>query len=257
MINRQKPSPHSTPGIVPARLSPQLVSALLAMALMAVAGQPLLAQPLREKPGDYMGRTIANVMSYRGATWLERESRPSEEDTDLLFELLPIEEGQVVVDLGCGSGYFARRMAKPVGKSGRVLCVDIQPQMLEIARQLAERDGIDNMTTILSEEDDPKLPAGEVDLILLVDVYHEMSKPEPMLEKMRLALSPGGVIALVEFRLEGTTASHIKLDHRMSVEQVEREWLPAGFELIRLEQSLPTQHLFLFRAARTGDGQSD
>ncbi len=222
-----------------------LVAAVSGMAGAAVLSPAVLAQ----ETGTYEGRDIAQVMSYRGAPWLERETRQSEEDTDALHELLPIEPGDTVVDLGCGSGFHARRMAGAVGSDGIAFCVDIQPEMLEIARKLAESDGIDNLSTILSTETDPKLPEGEVDLILLVDVYHEIAQPEAMLQEMRKALAPDGVVALVEFRLEGDTAGHIKLDHRMSIEQVMREWLPAGFELIERIDSLPTQHLFLFGRA--------
>lgn len=219
---------------------------LLALVLLTTSLASAQQEP--EDPGSYMGRDIAHVMSFQGAPWLEREERPQEEDTDQLMSLLPIEPGDTVVDLGCGSGYFARRMSSLVGPEGNVLCVDIQPEMLQIARTLAKQNDIRNLSTVLSTPDDPKLPEGEIDLILLVDVYHEMTDPASMLAHMREALSPTGVVALVEFRLEGETASHIKIEHRMSVEQVEKEWLSAGYELVKLHESLPTQHLFLFRA---------
>jgi SAM-dependent methyltransferase len=195
---------------------------------------------------EYMGRPIAEVMTYHGAPWLERPDREQEEDTARLLALLPIEPGDRVADLGCGSGYFARRMATRVGAGGAVLCVDIQPEMLAIARRLAGQEGVANLETVLSEVADPKLDPGSIDLILLVDVYHELSDPAAMLAKMHEALAPGGRVALVEYRLEGSSAGHIKLDHRMSVEQVRREWEPAGFELVELIEELPTQHLFLF-----------
>lgn len=203
-----------------------------------------------DEPGVYKGRKIADVMSYRGAGWLERASRLEEENPDALIAALPIERGMLVVDIGCGSGYYARRMAAEVGPEGSVLCNDIQPEMLRIASELAAREGIENIGMVLGAEDDPNLPEGEVDLMLIVDVYHEFSRPEPMLHAMRKALAPDGVIALVEFRLEGRSAAHIKLDHRMSIEQVMKEWIPAGYELVERIDSLPTQHLFLFRAAR-------
>ena len=228
----------------------RLTAGVAATVLAAVAASfaPAAAQPAGE--GDvYEGRKIAEVMSYRGAGWLERATRIEEEHPDDLMAALPIEKGMLVVDIGCGSGYYARRMAAAVGPEGSVLCNDIQPEMLRIATQLAERDGVTNVSTVLGLEDDPRLPEGEVDLMLLVDVYHEFSQPEPMLHAMREALAPGGVIALAEFRLEGRSAAHIKIDHRMSIEQVMKEWLPAGYELASRIDSLPTQHLFLFRAA--------
>ena len=219
------------------------------VAVLASGFVPAAAQNA-DDPGVYKGRKIADVMSFRGTVWLERASRIEEEDPDALMAALPIEEGMLVADIGCGSGYHARRLAVEVGPEGSVLCNDIQPQMLRIASELAAREGITNISTVLGAEDDPNLPEGEVDLMLLVDVYHEFSRPEPMLHAMREALAPDGVIALVEFRLEGRSAAHIKLDHRMSIEQVMKEWIPAGYELVERIDSLPTQHLFLFRAAR-------
>lgn len=221
---------------------------------LSSASAALLAQPDRDPNGpSYAGRPIAEVMGYQGAPWLEREGRETEERTDLLLELLPLEPGDLAVDLGCGSGYFARRMAARVGEAGRVLCVDIQPQMLEIARRLAQSEGIENIEYVLADEDDPHLPDGEVDLILLVDVYHELREPGTLLERMRRALRPTGIAALAEYRAEGDSARHIKVAHRMSVAQVKKEWEPAGFELAELIEELPTQHLFFFRARRASD----
>lgn len=223
--------------------------AVVLLAALAILPPPAAAQT-GDEPGTYKGRKIADVMSFRGAGWLERATRIEEENPDALIAALPIEKGMLVVDIGCGSGYHARRLAAAVGPEGTVLCNDIQPQMLRMASLLAAREGITNISTVLGTEDDPKLPKGEVDLMLIVDVYHEFSQPEPMLHSMREALAPDGVIALVEFRLEGRSAAHIKLDHRMSIEQVMKEWIPAGYELVERIDSLPTQHLFLFRAAR-------
>ena len=135
--------------------------------------------------------------------------------------------------------------------TGKVYGVDIQPEMLRMLEEGARQQGITNIVAVQSEPDDPKLPAGSIDWILLVDVYHELQNPEPMLRKMRDALSPTGRVALVEFRLEGDTAAHIRTEHRMSVEQVLLEWKPAGFELVELWEEMPTQHVFVFKKAET------
>ncbi len=217
----------------------------LLLALLAAAPAAAQAKPNEE----FKGRKIADVMSYRGAPWLERSTRIQEEDPDSMLAALPLSEGAVAVDMGCGSGYYARRLSEAVGSTGKVLCVDIQPEMLEIATQLANRNGASNIEMVLGTVTDPKLPEGSVDLILLVDVYHEFSHPEEMLEAMRKALKPSGIAALVEYRLEGDTAAFIKVDHRMSKKQVMKEWVPAGFELVERVDSLPSQHLFLFRRA--------
>ena len=225
---------------------------VVAVALALAAALAPLAAAVAQAPGEpgvFKGRKIAEVMSYRGAPWLERATRIEEEHPDELMAALPVEAGMLVVDIGCGSGYYARRLAAAVGPEGSVLCNDIQPEMLRIATELAADAGVANMSTVLGTESDARLPEGEVDLMLLVDVYHEFSEPQAMLQSMRAALAPDGVIALAEFRLEGRSARHIKLEHRMSIEQVMKEWLPAGYELVERVDSLPTQHLFLFRAA--------
>lgn len=222
--------------------------ALLSALLAATAAS---AQP--EEPLVYKGRKVAGVMSYRGAPWLERDGRAEEENSEALLAKLALQPGQKVADIGCGSGYYSRRMAKAVAPEGTVYAVDIQPEMLLILQQLAAREEITNIAPIHGRVDDPLLPSGEIDWILLVDVYHEMQDPAAMLAHLRDALAPEGRVALLEFRLEGESARHIKLEHRMSVEQVRAEWEPAGFELVELWEELPTQHLFIFRAAPNGD----
>lgn len=202
---------------------------------------PGLAAPRHE------GRPIADVMGWQGHTWLERESREAEEDPSKLIELLQVKPGQTVLDLGCGSGYHARRLAAEVGPRGTVYCVDLQPEMLVIAEQRAKQAGITNLRFVQGAVDRIPLPDRSVDLVLLVDVYHEFSKPAEMLADLHRVLTPKGQAALVEFRLEGESASHIKVDHRMAKDQVEREWTKAGFAVARFEDALPTQHLFLFR----------
>ncbi len=219
-----------------ASLSFALFVPLVASLLVACGG-------CAERPAPH--RQPAQV--FTGAEWLERESREAEERPDELLEILGLKDGDRVADVGCGTGYFARRMAGRVAPRGVVYAEDIQPEMLERVRMRAAEDGISNIRTILGTETDPKLPAGGIDLILLVDVYHEFQKPKQMLAHLAKALAPGGRVALVEYRLEGDTALNINLEHRMSVEQVLAEWLFAGFELAERIESLSTQHLFVFR----------
>ena len=194
-------------------------------------------------------RAPADFMSFQGAGWLERAERVDEERPDLVLDAMELEPGDVVADVGCGSGYYARRVAGRVAPGGRVYCVDIQPEMLDIMRELADRDGVTGIVPVLSESDDLKLPAGSVDWIVLADVYHEMSDYEAMLAGMRAALAPGGRVALLEYRIEDGTGDNLKSDHAMSVRQVLAEWLPAGFALVDLHEFLPGQHLFILKAA--------
>ena len=232
----------------PSTLARRRDAAILLAILVLAAGSAAAAQePEVEGPPVYKGRRVANVMSYAGAPWLERADREEEEAPSKLLAKLALQPGQNVADVGCGSGFYTRRMAPLIGPEGKVYAVDIQPEMLRMLEESARKENITNIVSILGDPDDPKLPAGAIDWILLVDVYHELQNPEPVLAKMREALSPDGRVALVEFRLEGESAAHIRTEHRMSVEQVRAEWEPAGFELVEVWEEMPTQHVFFFK----------
>ena len=191
-------------------------------------------------------RVPAVFMTYLGAEWLERADREFEEQPQGVLEVMALEPGDVVADVGCGSGYYARQMAPLVQPGGTVYCEDIQPEMLEIMQGLAADEQVIGVQTILGTPVDPRLPAAQVDWVLITDVYHEMSDPEPMLAGIRRSLSPGGRVALLEYRVEDGTGDRIKADHRMSVRQVLLEWKAAGFALAELHDWLPSQHLFVF-----------
>jgi precorrin-6B methylase 2 len=167
-------------------------------------------------------------MSWEKASWLERDGRAETEKPEIVIAAMDLREGMTVAEIGAGTGFFTRRLARAVGPTGKVLAEEIQPQMLDLLKQNAAKEGIGNITTILGTETDPRLPPHGVDRLLLVDVYHEFQKPEPMLAKLRESLAPGGTVTLVEYRLEGDTAAHINIKHRMSVEQVLAEWNAAG-----------------------------
>jgi predicted methyltransferase len=192
-------------------------------------------------------RTPAGVMSFRGAEWLERPQRLTEEMPGEVIEVMRLAPGDVVADLGAGSGYFSRRMAPRVTPGGTVFAVDVQPEMLEMLVESAEADGLTGIVPVLGEADDPKLPAGAIDWVLMVDVYHELANPTAMLARIREALAPTGRVALVEYRAEDGSGDHIRAEHRMSVRQVLAEWEAAGFRLVELHEFLPSQHLFVLR----------
>jgi ubiquinone/menaquinone biosynthesis C-methylase UbiE len=197
----------------------------------------------------YLDREIAWVMSYHGAAWLERPERVKEERTDKLLKLLPLKPGMTVVDMGAGSGYHSFPMAKKVGPKGKVIAVDIQKEMIDIIKKRAKVLDVANVETVLSTVDDPKLKPGTVDLILMVDVYHEFSHPFEMNKKMVEALKPGGVLAFVEFRLEDPNVP-IKLVHKMSEKQVIKEMKPHPLKHIKTHTTLPWQHLILFEKTK-------
>lgn len=195
-------------------------------------------------------RQPANVMSFERAAWLEREGRDQAEKPEVVLAAMELREGLTVAEIGAGTGFFTRRLARAVGPSGKVYAEDIQPEMLDLLKQYAAREGIANVIPVLGTETDPRLPGHGIDRILLVDVYHEFQKPEAMLARIRDSLAPGGTVTLVEYRLEGATAFHINVRHRMSVEQVLSEWNAAGFELANQIETLPAQHIFIFSTRR-------
>lgn len=194
----------------------------------------------------YMGREIAQTMHYLGAEWLTRESRDREEDCSTLLRALDVQPGQAVCDMGCGNGFYTLELAELVGDEGRVLAVDIQPEMLTLLRERAAEAGVENVEPILGTLVDPGLPRGEMDLILLVDVYHELSHPEHVLRALRESLKADGRIALVEFRLEDPQVP-IKLLHKMSKKQIVKEFPANGFKLVEEFDELPWQHLMFFQ----------
>jgi ubiquinone/menaquinone biosynthesis C-methylase UbiE len=220
------------------------------LCLVLLAGALAVGQGAVRGGAPRAERRPAPVMGVGGADWLEREGREAEQRPAEVIRTMGLADGAIVADLGCGTGFFARRMARAVGPRGRVYGVDIQPEMLDRMTRLLAQEGITNVVPVLGKADDPRLAPGSLDWILLVDVYHELQQPQPMLRKMREALKEEGRVALVEYRLEGDTAAHIRTEHRMSVEQVLSEWQPAGFRLVRRYEYLPTQHLFVFAKAR-------
>lgn len=226
---------------------------LLAVAVaVACLGAPVFAQPTRTAEAsaprgltEYKGRRIARTMHFAGAPWLIRENRENEERCSLMLSNLGVKPGMTVCDMGCGNGFYAVQLAKLVGPQGTVLAVDIQPEMLKLLRQRAAQADVKNIKPILGKLYDPKLPEGKVDLILLVDVYHEFSHPERMLKAMRESLSPQGVCALLEYREEDPNVP-IKPLHKMSKKQILKEWPTNGFKLVKEFDKLPWQHMMFF-----------
>ncbi|MBK7405479.1 MAG: DUF1080 domain-containing protein [Phycisphaerales bacterium] len=207
----------------------------------------------------YLGRRVAQTMHYSGAPWLLRESREREEGTRLMLEHLVehagLKAGVTVCDVGCGNGFYSLQLAKLVGAEGRVLGVDIQPEMLEMLKDRAKKAGVGNITPVLGSLDDPHLEAGSVDLALLVDVYHEFDHPEQMLARLRVSLAPGGRMVLAEFRAEDPDVP-IKPEHKMSKAQVLVEMEANGFRLADSFDGLPWQHLLTFEAAEEPVGDA-
>jgi len=194
------------------------------------------------------GRKIAPVMGVGGADWLERHDRESEEHPDEAIAALNLKPGMVVGDVGAGTGYMSLKMAKKVGPSGKVYSEDVQPEMLRMLRENASKAKVANVETVLGNETDPKLPAGQLDLILLVDVYHEFSQPQKMLRAMRDSLKPDGRLVLLEYRKEDPNVP-IRPEHKMSVQEVKTELEAEGFRMDQVIETLPRQHILILKKA--------
>ena len=194
----------------------------------------------------YMGREIAQVMGHQAADWLERPERESEEQPSLALPALKLKPGDAVADIGAGSGYYTRRLAKLVGEKGVVYAVDIQQEMLDLLTNKMAELKIHNVKAVLGNVKDPKLPRASVDLALLVDVYHEFDYPHEMIQAICTSLKPGGRIAFIEFRGEDQKVP-IKLLHKMTEAQVRKEMAVHPLEWVETSEVLPWQHIIIFR----------
>jgi ubiquinone/menaquinone biosynthesis C-methylase UbiE len=215
------------------------VPIILILLLLAQATHPLT------------GRQIAPVMSADGAGWLDRPEREAEEAPDQALDALGIRAGMVVADVGAGTGYMSLRMARRVGPTGKVYANDLQPEMLLKLHAKSQREKLSNVETVQGTESDPKLPPNTMDLVLLVDVYHEFSQPQAMLDKIRESLKPDGRLVLLEYRKEDPKVP-IRPEHKMSVAEVKTEVEAEGYKLDQVIEKLPRQHIIIFRKAAKG-----
>ncbi len=212
-----------------------------------------IAQPKYEqRPGDpngidkwYMGRQIAHVMSHYGIQWLERSERQEEEDTEQLMKNLGLKPGMWIADIGAGSGYHAVRMAKRIG-NGKVFAVDVEQEMIRYMDERFKKSKITNIKTVQGSEQDIPIEEGTMDIVLMVDVYHEFSYPFEMGRSLHRILKSDGRVYLVEFRAEDSSVP-IKAVHKMSESQAVKEMKAAGFELETNIDNLPWQHCLVFR----------
>jgi ubiquinone/menaquinone biosynthesis C-methylase UbiE len=192
------------------------------------------------------GRRIASVMSHKGAAWLDRAERESEEAPGKAIAALEIQPGQAVADIGAGSGYYSVRLARIVGERGRVYATDIQPEMLAIIKKKIDAEQLANVELVLATETDPRLPENGVDLALMVDVYHELVQPQTVLRALKRVLRKGGRLVLVEFRKESEWVP-IREEHKMSVREARLELEAEGYTFDRVIDVLPWQHILVFR----------
>ena len=235
-------------------LAPLFLAALLAPAPADEAPKP--PEPLYETRAEhdrngigkfFMGREIAHVMGHQAADWLERPEREAEERTDLLLESLAFRDGEVVADIGCGSGFISRKISKKIGAKGTVYGVEIQQEMLDLLMKRMAMFRIENVKPILGTITDPKLPPASCDTMIMVDVYHEFDFPYEMIRNMIAGLKKGGRIVFVEYRKEDPKVP-IKEVHKMSEAQVKKEMaVHPALEYAETIATLPRQHIIVFK----------
>jgi ubiquinone/menaquinone biosynthesis C-methylase UbiE len=219
-------------------------SLMLAIAPVWADDYTLKANPDRDGTGKvYMQREIAQVMGHQGAGWLERSTRVLEERPEKAIDLLGLKKTDTIADIGAGTGYFTFRIAHQVAK---VYAVDVQPEMLAMMAKRQSENGIDNIERILGEPQDPHLPEGTIDLVLMADAYHEFEFPREMMQGIVRGLKPGGRVAQLEYKTENPLVL-IKPLHKMTQGQVRRELESVGLEFVENRRGLPQQHLLIFR----------
>lgn len=210
--------------------------------VVAVSATLILAQGRH----PISGRRIADVMGHQGAAWLERPEREAEEAPTKAIAALKIQAGQMVADIGAGSGYYSVRLADAVGPRGRVFATDVQPEMLALIRNKLDAAPIGNIELVLGTETETGLPNASIDLAIMVDVYHELAQPQAFLRSVKRALKPDGRLVLIEFRKEDPRVP-IRDEHKMSVREAQRELEAEGLRFERVIDVLPSQHILVFR----------
>jgi ubiquinone/menaquinone biosynthesis C-methylase UbiE len=246
----QSPATHHKSPVPPIIIL--LLNLIVFPATLRADDQPSAA-PADSKPSaadsqpaqTYMGRQIAPTMSYSGADWLTRESRAREENPKKLLDALNLKPGMTVCDFGCGNGYYTIQFARRIGPQGTVYAVDIQEEMLKLLAKRVEPRGLKNVKPVLATAEDPGLPPATFDLLVMVDVYHELSEPAEVLATVRKSLKPEGRLVTAEFREEDPTVPILPL-HKMSQRQVLKEISANGYKLVGQFNELPWQHVMEF-----------
>jgi ubiquinone/menaquinone biosynthesis C-methylase UbiE len=222
----------------------------LAAFVLLFGAAPVLAQYTDIPRSDdgigkvYMGREIAHVMGHEGADWLERPERVSEEQPDRVVDAMQLKPTDTVADIGAGTGYFSIRIARKVPQ-GQVIGEDIQPEMIDLMKENIAKAGLGNVHPLLGTTEDPHLPPGSVDKVLLVDAYHEFDMPKEMMQGIIKGLKPDGQVVFVEYRGEDP-AVPILPHHKMTVAQLSAEMGAVGLHLVRQYEELPWQHVLFY-----------
>jgi predicted methyltransferase len=219
-------------------------AAIVVIAAVVVSAGGCTSSPPAGAP-NYRGRPIADTCSFRGADWLERPDREAREQPERVLDLLGVTAGMTVADVGAGTGYFTVRIAKRVGPDGAVIATDVQPEMVTMLEDRVAKDQLANVRVVRAGEHAANLPAACCDLVLMVDVYHELADPPGVMAGVRAALRAGGRLALVEYRGEDPDVP-IKPEHKMTLARIRDELEPLGFAFVDSLEQLPDQRIVVF-----------
>ena len=220
----------------------------LAAAVLLVVASAAAGLSFAQATHPISGRRIAGVMGHEGAAWLERPERDAEEAPRKAIAALKLLPGQVVADIGAGSGYYTMLLSTAVGSSGRVYATDIQPEMLGLIRAKIGQTRVSNVELVLGTTTESRLPDGAIDLALMVDVYHELAQPQAFLQSLKRAIKPDGRLVLIEFRKESAWVP-IREEHKMTVREARMELEAEGYRFDRVVDVLPWQHILIFGPA--------
>ncbi|HEX7664764.1 MAG TPA: class I SAM-dependent methyltransferase [Polyangiaceae bacterium] len=195
--------------------------------------------------GAFLGRVPASPMSFQGAWWLDRAGRDDVQKPEHVLDVIGVKPAMTVADIGCGSGYFSVKIAKRVTPGGKVLAVDLQPEMLALLDKKVKATKVDNVVPVLATEGDVGLPKGAVDIAFFVDVYHELGHPLRTMTQVKDALTPTGKVVLVEYRAEDPKVD-IKPEHKTTLAQLKKELDFEGYDFVSSDESLPEQRIVTF-----------
>ncbi len=193
----------------------------------------------------YFGREIAHIMGSANANWLERDSRPQEENTNLAIEKMNLKPADVVADIGAGTGYYTFKIAPKVPE-GKVYAVEVQDEMVRYLNNRKKELNNSNVEVVKGGNMSPNLPDNSIDMVVMVDVYHELENPSEMLQAIKKSLKKDGKILLIEYKGEDPSV-RIKPLHKTTVAQLNKELGSNGFKLAYRGDFLPIQHFLLYK----------
>lgn len=195
----------------------------------------------------YMGREIAHVMGASNAAWLDRSSRPQEENTQLAIDKIAIAPTGVIADIGAGTGYYTFKLAPKVPK-GKVYAIEIQDEMIAALNERKKKLNNTNVEVIKGTTTSVNVPENSVDLAIMVDVYHELEYPVEILESIKKSLKKDGELLLIEYKGEDSSVAIMPL-HKTTVKQLNKELEANGFKLTYDGEFLPIQHFLIYKKA--------